>query len=144
MAEGYGYLDLPFRSRADDQVAVVIQRFASADEAFRDALRDRLSLSQYDMVLAFAIRMAMVAVRERSAARLRLGAQAVALAGDAPTSDWRETAEALLPLRDAARVSAPMHGRCFRMRHVSHAGEPWDRLPAWRTSPRSWPRWSAS
>src|SRR5688572_6781417 len=102
MAEGYGYLDLPFRSRADDQVAVVIQRFASADEAFRDALRDRLSLSQYDVVLAFAIRMAMLAVRERSTARLRLGAQAVALAGDAPTADWRETAQALLPLRDAA------------------------------------------
>jgi hypothetical protein len=46
--------------------------------------------------------MAMLAVRERSTARLRLGAQAVALAGDAPTADWRETAEALLPLRDAA------------------------------------------
>jgi hypothetical protein len=102
-----GYLDLPFPLPADDQVAAVVNRFAAADESFRDALRENLSLAQYDVLLAFAIRMAMLAVRERSTARLRLGVQAVALAGDAPTADWRETCLALLPFSDAAsRIGA--------------------------------------
>jgi hypothetical protein len=102
-----GYLDLPLPIPPDDQVAAVVNRFATADENFRDALRENLSLAQYDVLLAFAIRMAMLAVRERSTARLRLGVQAVALAGDAPTADWRETGEPVLSLSDAAsRIGA--------------------------------------
>ena len=97
-----GYLDVPLPAPADKLIAALVERFAGADDTFRDTLREELSLSHYDALLAFAARMAMLAVRECSIERLRLGVQAVALAGDAPTADWRETSLALLPLNDAA------------------------------------------
>jgi hypothetical protein len=97
-----GYLDLPLPAPADNLVAALVERFAGADDAFRNALREALSLSYYDALLAFAVRMAALAVRERSKKRLRVGAQAVALAGDSPTADWRETLFPLITLSDAA------------------------------------------
>jgi hypothetical protein len=97
-----GYLDVPLPAPADDLLAALVQRFAAADAPLRDALREALSLSHYDALLTFAVRMAALAVRERSTQRLRLGVQAVALAGDAPTADWRETLAPLLCLSDAA------------------------------------------
>lgn len=98
-----GYLDDPFPSEADTHIAAVVERFACGEDAFRDALRASLTLKHYDALLTFAVRMAMLAVRERSTARLRLGLEAVAFAGEAPTADWRETSLSMLPLRDAAR-----------------------------------------
>lgn len=106
-----GYLDLPLPIPADDEAAAVVERFARASNASREALRTHLSSPEYDALLAFAIRMAMLAVRERSIARLRLGLRAVALAGDAPPADWRETSLPLLLLRDAAwRIDADARG----------------------------------
>jgi hypothetical protein len=97
-----GYLDLPLPAPADNLLAAFVERFAGADAAFRDALRQQLSLSHYDALLTFATRMAALAVRERSTHRLRLGAQAVALAGDSAAADWRETLFPLMTLSDAA------------------------------------------
>jgi hypothetical protein len=97
-----GYLDLPLPAPADELLSTLVERFARATDAFREALRERLSLPHYDALLAFAVRMAALAVRERSIERLRLGVHAVAFAGDAPTADWRETLAPLIALSDAA------------------------------------------
>lgn len=110
-AEGYGYLDSPLPSESDERVASLVQRFAEGNDAFRNALRAALTLAQYDALVAFAVRMATLAVRERSTARLRLGLNAVALVGDAPTADWRETYTPLLALRNATwRIGADARG----------------------------------
>jgi hypothetical protein len=116
-----GYLDLPLPVPADDLLAALVERFAGADDAFRNALRDELSLSHYDALLTFSARMAMLAVREHSIERLRLGVQAVALAGDAPTADWRETALGLLPLSDAvARMGSTARAEFANAAHLAH------------------------
>lgn len=98
--------DQPFPSDIDARIRALVERFAAADE-LRTALKRAVTIEHVGPLSVFAVRMAMLAVRERSLDRLRLGLRAAALSGSADLDDPRDAASALLPLVDAAdRVGA--------------------------------------
>jgi hypothetical protein len=96
------YAEMRLPSNVDDQLALIVSLFWDAEAPLREALRDALTQVHQNWLGTFAMRMASLAIREQSIDRLRLGIGAIALAGDAQNSDWRDTGVALLPLRDAA------------------------------------------
>lgn len=83
-------------------VARLVRAYADAEEADRAAIRQQLDVATYHMLLTFAQFMATLAVRDGSPERLRLSLFALALAGSASVSDWRDTGIRTLPVRDAA------------------------------------------
>lgn len=83
-------------------VARLLRAYADAEEADRAAIRQQLDVATYHMLLIFAQFMATLAVRDSSTERLRLSLLALALAGSASVSDWRDTGIRTLPVRDAA------------------------------------------
>jgi hypothetical protein len=98
---GERYLAWPIPSSVDDNIATLIDQFASGDALPREDLTRSLSSPQVDVLIGFGIRMAILGVREQSVARLRLGLLAVALGGSSREADWRDVAAHLPPLEDA-------------------------------------------
>jgi hypothetical protein len=98
---GSSYLVSPLPSAADDDIATLMDRFAKGDAALRDEVARSISGLHADLLMVFAIRMAILGVREQSGARLRIGLLAVALAGSSPESDWRDVFYQMPPLEDA-------------------------------------------
>jgi hypothetical protein len=64
-------------------------------------MSENLKHAHFWALTAFADRMAMLAVRERSVARLRIGLQAVAMAGDCRDADLRDAMTPVMLLEDA-------------------------------------------
>jgi len=95
------YLAWPIPSAVDDDIATLVDQFVTGDAALREELMWSLTSPQVDVLVGFAIRMAMLAVREQSVARLRVGLLAVALGGSSRQSDWRDVASQMPPLEDA-------------------------------------------
>ena len=95
------YLAWPIPSRIDDDIATLIDQFVTGDAALREELMRSLTSPQAGMLMGFAIRMAILGVREQSVARLRVGLLAVALGGSSRASDWRDVAADMPPLEDA-------------------------------------------
>jgi hypothetical protein len=79
----------------------LIDQFVTGDAALREELMRSLTSPQAGMLMGFAIRMAILGVREQSVARLRVGLLAVALGGSSRASDWRDVAADMPPLEDA-------------------------------------------
>jgi hypothetical protein len=100
----FHYPDAPIPHAVDAAATTVVRGFASARDAEeRAAVLGLLSGEHIYVLQNFAVRMASLAVRRRSADILRTALQAVALAGSSPESDWRDLGLPILPLRDAAR-----------------------------------------
>jgi hypothetical protein len=95
------YLAWPIPSGVDNDIAGLIDRFVTGDAALREGLMRSLTSPQVDRLIGFGIRMAMLAVREQSVARLRVGLLAVAFGGSSPESDWRDVASHMPPFEDA-------------------------------------------
>jgi hypothetical protein len=85
----------------DDDIGTLIEQLAKGDAAIREDLTRSLSCPQVDVLIAFAVRMAMLGVREQSVSRLRVGLLAVALGGSSRAADWRDVATHMPPLEDA-------------------------------------------
>jgi len=99
---GRDYFGLPLPSEVDGHFAAVVAAFVDSDERFRTSLGQSLTRVQSELLMAFAIRMASLAVREDAATRLRVGLLATALASRVPDPDWRDFALQLPPIEDAA------------------------------------------
>jgi hypothetical protein len=90
----------PIPSGVDDDIAALVEQFARGDAALWEETWN-LTSSQVDVLRCFAIRMAILAVREQSVARLRVGLLAVALGGSSRGADWRDVTSGMPPLEDA-------------------------------------------
>lgn len=97
-----GYLDLPLPGEADAELTALLESYASGDDGVRAWARTQVGPPHARALSLFAIRMASLAVRERSVQRLRLGLWGAVLSEGA-SGDWRETSSLLAPLADAAR-----------------------------------------
>ena len=95
------YLAWPIPSGVDNDIAGLIDQFVTGDAALREGLMWSLTSPQADTLICFGIRMAMLAVREQSVARLRVGLLAVALGGSSRQSDWRDVMGQMPPFEDA-------------------------------------------
>ena len=95
------YLAWPIPSQVDDDIATLIDQFVTDDAAVRQTLTERLTSRQVDVLVGFGIRMAILAVREQSVARLRVGLLAVALGASSRESDWRDVFNRMAPFEDA-------------------------------------------
>lgn len=102
LVTGKGYLRRSLPCKADDEVAALVERVAAADESVHVTVRKCLTRAHRDVLSIFSHRMAMLAVREQSVARLRIGLLAYALGQDATQADWYDLSTDLLPLSDAA------------------------------------------
>lgn len=97
----------PLPGATDEGWERLVTSFVAGDASHREALRQALDTALYQRLLHFAQRMASLAVRQQSVERLRFALLAIALAGDARGSDWRDTGIAMLPLTDAAGRLGP-------------------------------------
>ena len=95
------YLAWPIPSGVDHDIAALVNQFVRGDAALREELMRSLTSPQVDRLIGFGIRMAILAVREQSVARLRLGLLAAALGGSSRQSDWRDVASDMPPFEDA-------------------------------------------
>jgi len=155
-ADWYGYAHSPIPSPVDDLAAVVVDEFARAsDETDRATLRALLANSHSYVLQNFAVRMAALAVRQRSADTLRRALFAIALVGGSPGADRRDLPFALPPLQDAAwrigadrrrlfgaaaQLAEPQTARLLRRAGSTWWGR-WRRLDSFRA--RFWRGWSA-
>jgi hypothetical protein len=103
----------PLPSERDRAFELLASHFIRADAQGRTDLQRACDVEVYNMLLHFAHRMASLAVRERSTRRLQTALEAIALAGEAVGSDWRDTGQATLPLTDAAGRLGPISDRVF-------------------------------
>jgi hypothetical protein len=100
---GERYLESPLPDHADDEVGALVESVTAPDQSANvAALRRQLARAHIDVFAIFAHRMAMLAVREQSVARLRIGLLAYALGPGAGQADWYDVSTDLLPLSDAA------------------------------------------
>ena len=101
-----GYLEQPLPCEADEIVAALVAGFEEAPAPAREGVRRRVGCTHARALGLFAVRMATLAVRERSAERLRIGLCAAVLsAGE--RADWRDLGDTLHLLSDAAiRIGA--------------------------------------
>ena len=96
-----GYLGQPLPCRADEIVAALVNGFEEAPASARERVRHCIGRAHAGALGSFAVRMAMLAVRERSVERLRLGLCAAVLSvGEG--EDWRDLIRTFSPLSDAA------------------------------------------
>jgi len=128
------YLAWPIPSGVDNDIAGLIDQFVTGDAALREGLMWSLTSPQADTLICFGIRMAMLAVREQSVARLRVGLLAVALGGSSRQSDWRDVMGQMPPFEDAGmrirdppssrRLRSPLATPCGRFVVLRHYGRP--------------------
>lgn len=100
---GKGYFDAPLPNEVDEDIGVLMERFPTFNDASRAELIHRVSQAQMNLLISYAVRMASLAVRERSLLRLRTGLLAMALASHAREFDWREVILSFSTLEDAGR-----------------------------------------
>jgi hypothetical protein len=95
------YLTWPIPSGVDNDIAALVDQFVTGDAGLREGLMWSLTSPQVDRLIGFGIRMAILAVREQSVARLRVGLLAVALGGSSRRSDWRDVMGDMPTFEDA-------------------------------------------
>jgi len=95
------YLSWPLPSGVDDDISALVALCAEGDARLRYDLIHSLTRHQSEVLTGFAIRMAILGVREQSVARLRIGLLAMAFGGSSPESDWRDIMSDMPPLEDA-------------------------------------------
>jgi len=117
-----GYWAWPLPHASDARVAALVEWFVAGPEPLRAALQQRVTRAHAGTLATFAVRMAALAVRERSPDRLRLGLEALALAGEADVDDWRDAVRPLFPLRDAAwRIGVDARGEFIRAAQLARS-----------------------
>ena len=104
--------------RGHEAIRDLVERFPAFDDALRTALIQRVSQAQMQVLETFAIRMASLAVRERSVPRLRRGLLAIALASHAREFDWRAVILSSATLEDAGRRLGRRAGAAFDEAHL--------------------------
>jgi hypothetical protein len=110
----FRYPESSIPSPVDDATGVVVRAFAAlGDDSNRRELWGLISDEHIYVLRNFAVRMAALAVRQRSAETLGTGLFALALAGGSPRSDPRDLGFAVPPLRDAARRIEGDHAAVF-------------------------------
>jgi type II secretion system protein G len=101
------YAQAPLPSAPDAIVESLVRRFEPDDPIRCVAIGNSLTRASEQVLTAYAIRMASLAVRERSVERLRLGLLGFALASRVPDLDWRDFLFMTSPLHDAALRLGP-------------------------------------
>ena len=98
----FGYPGRPLPDPLDEEIDALLDRYLEGDEELRSRFRAAIGLPQAAALEAYGVRMASVALRDRSPDALLRGLVAAMLAGSSPEEDPREVLLRVPPLHRSA------------------------------------------